>query len=149
MNEGVAGSLGAMVLIVGGGLLTIGLLSLLDLDFFKSKQRNLGALAMGLALVVASEAVFLTSSGSGRYFSGQRADVTDCEFATEEAHPEERRTNPGLVRAEILKCMDRLGYDWTTDHEHCREAPVATNEFCYLPKDRFGRVLVAFQMKFE
>lgn len=149
MNEGVAASLAALTLVVGGGLATIGILSLLDLNFFKTKQKNLAALAMGLALLVATEAVFLTAGDSGRYFSGQRVDVTDCEFAAEEKHPLERRSDPAVVRNAIKQCMDRLGYDWSGEHEHCREAPLATNEFCYLPKDRFGRAVVAFQMKFE
>jgi hypothetical protein len=149
MNEGVAASLAALTLIVGGGLATIGILSLLNLNVFKSRQKNLAALAMGLALLVATEAVFLTGGSSGRYFSGQKVDVTDCEYVAEGKHPLERRSNPGIVRDEIKHCMDRLGYEWSDGHEHCREAPLATNEFCYLPKDRFGRVLVAFQMKFE
>jgi len=37
------------------------------------------------------------------------------------------------------------------DHgaQSCKEAPVATNPFCYLPVRFFDRVVIELQMKFE
>lgn len=165
MNDGVAGLIAVLALLGGATLFTMGALSLLvrpNPDDQARKQgaraarktgdrtaKNLAALAFGLALVVGAEAVFMTSGLGGRYLSGQKIDVTECEYQIEEAHPQERRNNPQLVRKEIVGCMDRLGYEWTQEHDHCREAPLATNVFCYLPKDKFSRVVVAFQARFE
>jgi len=149
MNEGVASFFALFTLLIGGGLVAIGILSLLGLSFFKSKIADRVALAVGLAFLVATEATFVTNGDSGRYLSGQRIDVTECEYQVETAFPEERRTNRVMVREKIISCMDRLGYDWSEAHEHCREAPLATNVLCYLPKSSFARTIVAFQSKFE
>ena len=149
MDGGIAPFFAPITLIIGGILLVVGLLSFLDLHFLKTKMRERVALAIGLAFMLATETMFATSSGSGRYFAGQKSDVTDCEFDVERRFAEERQTNKPLVQTEIVGCMDRLGYDWTTEHEHCQEARIATNVFCYLPKSSFSRALVKFQMKFE
>jgi len=149
MNGGVAASLGVIPLLIGAGLVAVGLLSFLDIHFFKTRLQDKVALAVGLAFILATEALFVTSSGGGRYFEGQKADVTDCEYEVERAHPLERRANPGLIRDEIVKCMDRLAYEWTLEHKHCQQAKLATNAFCYLPKDAFPRAIASFQMKFE
>ena len=129
--------------------MALGLLAFIDLNYFKTKLRARMALALGLAFLVATEAMFLTSSGSGRYFAGQNLDVTDCEYEVEAANPEERGKASVRIAEGIRICMDRLGYDWTTEHPHCAEAKLATNVFCYLPKASLSRRIVAFQMQFE
>lgn len=149
MNEGVTASLGVISLLIGGGLVAVGLLSFLGVYFFETRFQDRVALAVGLAFILATEALFVTSGSGGRYFASQKADVTDCEYEVEQTHPLERRANPGLIRDEIVKCMDRLAYQWTLEHEHCQEAKLATNAFCYLPKDAFARAITSFQMKFE
>jgi len=133
----------------GGALLAIGLLSFFDLHFFKTKWQGKAALAAGLLFLLATETMFLTSSGGGRYFYGQNADVVDCEYEIEQAFPFERGKKGGVIDENIKQCMDRLGYDWTVGHRHCQEAELATNSFCYLPKKTFARAIVAFQMQFE
>jgi len=45
--------------------------------------------------------------------------------------------------------MARSGYAWTTDHEHCKEAPLATNPLCYLPTGLFDRAVTKVQVAFE
>jgi hypothetical protein len=149
MNEGIAPFLSPLTLLLGGGLLAIGLLSLIDLHFFKTKAQGKIALAIGLLFIFATEVMFVTSGASGRYFEGQKLDVTDCEFQTERDFPAERRSNPKLVHDKIVACMDMLGYDWSREHYHCAEAPISTNVFCYLPRAPMQRSIVAWQMRFE
>jgi len=149
MNEGIAPFLSPLTLLLGGGLLAVGLLSLLDLHFFKTKWQGKLALAVGLVFILATEAMFVTSGASGRYFEGQKMDVTDCEYQAERDFPAERRSNPKLIHDKIVACMDTLGYDWSKEHYHCVEAPISTNVFCYLPRAAMQRSIVAWQMRFE
>lgn len=149
MNEGIAPFLSPLTLLLGGGLLAIGLLSLIDLHFFKAKWQGKAALAVGLLFILATEAMFVTSGASGRYFEGQKLDVTDCEFQAERDFPSERRSNPKLIHDKIVACMETLGYDWSREHYHCVEAPISTNAFCYLPRAPMQRSIVAWQMRFE
>ncbi len=149
MNEGIGNFFAPITLIIGGGLLALGVLALFDLSFFKTKLQARIALAVGLAFVVATEAMFVTGSSAGRYFAGQSIDVTDCEYEVETANPEERGKASELIANGIKQCMARLGYDWITEHPHCEEAKIATNVFCYLPRTAMSRAIVAFQMKFE
>jgi hypothetical protein len=115
MENGLAAFFAPMTLLLGGVLVALGALSFLDLNFFKTQLRAKVALAAGLAFLLATEAMFLTSTGAGRYFSGLRLDVTDCEYRVEEAFPLERG-KPGRVISDNIKaCMDELGYDWSTD----------------------------------
>ncbi len=149
MNEGIAPFLSPLTLIIGGGLVVIGVLSLFDMHFLKSKTQEKAALIVGLVFILATEAMFVTSGASGRYFEGQKLDVTDCEFQAERDFPMERRNNPQLIEHKIKACMDNLGYDWTETHEHCQEAKLSTNVFCYIPRSPMQREIVAFQMRFE
>jgi hypothetical protein len=149
MNEGIAPFLTPLTLIFGGGLLVIGILSLFDLHFLKSRMQEKVALILGLVFILATEAMFVTSGASGRYFEGQKIDVTECEFQVERDFPLDRRDNPRLIEQKIKACMDDLGYDWTETHEHCREAKLSTNVFCYIPRAPMQREIVAFQMRFE
>ncbi len=149
MNESAGVFFSPLTLLIGGGLFTLGLLSLLGMDFFKSRFQGGVALALGLAFLLATETMFMTGGNAGRYFAAQSTDVTDCEYKAEQANPLERGKKTSVIPDEIRACMDRLGYDWTTEHPHCEEAKIATNSFCYLPKTRFSRAIVAWQMKFE
>jgi hypothetical protein len=149
MNESAGVFFSPITLLIGGGLFTLGLLSVLGLNFFKTKFQASVALAIGLAFLLATETMFMTGGNAGRYFAAQSTDVTDCEYQVEQANPLERGKKTSVIPDEIRACMDRLGYDWTTEHPHCEEAKLATNTFCYLPKPRFSRAIVAWQMKFE
>lgn len=149
MNEGIAPFLSPLTLIIGGGLIVIGILSLFDLHFLKSKAQEKVALILGLVFIVATEAMFVTSGASGRYLEGQKIDVTECEFQVERDFPVERRGDPQLIEQKIKACMNNLGYDWIETHEHCLEAKLSTNVFCYIPRAAMQREIVAFQMRFE
>jgi len=149
MDNVLASFFAPITLLLGGGLVALGFLSFLDLNFFKTKLRAKVAFAVGLAFLFATEAMFLTSSGAGRYLAGLRLDVTDCEFKVEEAFPLERGKPGHVISDNIKSCMDELGYDWSIDHPHCEEAKLATNTFCYSPRAPLAHAIVAFQMKFE
>jgi len=149
MNEGIAPFLSPITLILGSGLFVVGLLSLFDLHFMKTKARGMAALVLGLLFLLVTEALFVTSGAGARYFEGQKLDVTDCEFDVERDFPLERRDNPQLVHDKIVACMDRAGYDWTEAHGHCQEAKLATNPFCYIPRPMMQKAIVGFQMRFE
>ncbi len=68
MNADFGAFFAPLTLIIGGVLVAIGLLSFLDLHFFKNKWQGKAALAAGLAFILATETMFVTSSGAGRYF---------------------------------------------------------------------------------
>lgn len=149
MNEDIAGFIAPLTLMLGGGLLALGALSFLGIDYFDSKFKGRVAFAVGLAFIVATELVFVTGSSSGRYFSGLKLDVTDCELDGETKLPLERHKNSRVLHNYIVGCMERLGYDWNAEHEHCKEAQIATNSFCYLPQRPVARAIVRFQTAFE
>ena len=149
MNEGIAPFFSPITLLLGGVLVAIGFLSLFDLHFLKTPMQGKIALVVGLMFIVATEAMFATSSAGGRFFVGQKSDLTECEFQIERDFPAERKDNPYLVSEKITSCMVQLGYDWSDEHKHCKEAPISTNAFCYLPTGPMDRRIVAFQMGFE
>lgn len=149
MNEDISGFIAPLTLILGGGLFALGALSFIGLDFFKTKFQNRVAFAVGLAFIVATELIFVTSSQSGRFFSGLKLDVTDCELEGETELPQERHKDSKILHEHIVGCMAKLGYEWSPEHEHCKEARIATNSFCYLPTRPLARAIVKFQTTFE
>jgi hypothetical protein len=149
MNEDISGFIVPLTLILGGGLVALGALSVFGLDFFKTKFAGGVAFAIGLAFIVVTELIFVTSSQSGRFFSGLKLDVTDCELDGETKLPQERNKNSKILHDYIVGCMERLGYEWNDDHDHCKEAQIATNSFCYLPTRPMARAIVKFQTAFE
>lgn len=149
MNEDIAAFLAPMTLLLGGGLASIGLLSFLKLHFFKTKFQGELALAAGLAFLFATELIFATTGQSARFLSGQKLDVTECELEGETALPDERHKDSKLLHDYIVGCMEKLDYEWTPEHAHCKEGPISTNPYCYLPTPRFARAITSFQMKFE
>jgi hypothetical protein len=149
MNEDVGTFFAPITLMIGGALIAGGLLSFLDINFFRTKLQARLALIAGLVFMLATEALFLTGSSGGRYLAGQRIDITQCEYEIERAFPLERATRKDIIAQKIKECMDGMGYEWTLEHPHCQEAKLATNTFCYLPRGPFDRTIVSFQMKFE
>jgi hypothetical protein len=149
VNQDSTAFIAFLTLLLGSGLAAIGLLSLLGIHFLATKTRELAALATGLALIVASEFVFAFSGLSLRFLNAQRADVLECRLETERDFPQERHKDSIIMHDRILGCMTRYGYKWTTRHKRCKEAPVATNPFCYLPTKRFDHLVTELQMTFE
>lgn len=136
-------------LLLGAGLIAVGVLSLLGVHFLASVWRERIALALGLALIVATEIAFAFSGMSLRFLNGQRADVLQCRQEAETNFPLERHKNSPIINDDIIACMKRNGYEWTSDHWRCQEAPVATNPFCYLPTKGFDRWFTRLQMALE
>ena len=138
-----------MTLVLGAGLFAAGLLSFLDIHLFKTKLAERAALAAGLALILLTELIFASSNMSQRFLNGQRSDVLECRLDAETALPEERHKNSQEMQNRIVQCMKGFGYEWTTGRKRCKEAPVATNAYCYLPTRPFDRVVTELLMMFE
>ncbi|MBM3562723.1 MAG: hypothetical protein FJX16_05125 [Alphaproteobacteria bacterium] len=137
-----------VLIFVGVALAAYGVLSLHDAQFRTSKVTATGAFLGGMAMVVGAEAGLIGSSSS--FYKAQQIQTSACELNGESAYPENRRLDPHhLIRTHILGCMARSGYAWTTDHEHCKEAPLATNPLCYLPTSLFDRAVTRVQVAFE
>jgi hypothetical protein len=137
-----------VLIFVGVALATVGVLSLLDVQFRISRVTAVAAFLGGLAMVVGAEAGLIGSSSS--FYKAQQIQTSACELDGESAYPQNRRLDPDrLIRKYITGCMAQAGYAWTTDHEHCREAPLATNPLCYLPTGLFDRAVTKVQVAFE
>ena len=78
MNGDIAKFIAPFTLILGAGLFAAGALSFLDIHFFKTKFGATAALAGGLALIVLTEFIFVTSAMSARFINGQRSDLLEC-----------------------------------------------------------------------
>ncbi|MBM3551285.1 MAG: hypothetical protein FJX45_05840 [Alphaproteobacteria bacterium] len=137
-----------VLIFVGVALATAGLLSLLDVQFKVSKVTAIAALVGGMIMVVGAEAGLIGSSSS--FFKAQQIQTSACELDGESSYPDNRRVDPDhLIRTYILGCMAHAGYAWTSAHEHCKEAPLATNPLCYLPTGLFDRAVTRVQVAFE
>lgn len=137
-----------VLIFVGVALATGGVLSLLDVQFRVNKVTAVTAFVGGLAMVVGAEAGLVGSSSS--FYKAQQIQTSACELSGESAYPENRRWDPDhLIRKYITGCMARSGYAWTTAHDHCKEAPLATNPLCYLPTGMFDRAVTRVQVAFE
>ncbi len=137
-----------VLIFVGVALATVGLLSLLDVQFKVSKVTAIAAFVGGMIMVVGAEAGLIGSSSS--FFKAQQIQTSACELDGESSYPDNRRVDPDhLIRKYILGCMAHAGYAWTSAHEHCKEAPLATNPLCYLPTGLFDRAVTRVQVAFE
>lgn len=137
-----------VLIFVGVALTAAGLLSLLDVQFKSSKVMAVTAFLGGLTMVVGAEAGLIGSSSS--FFKAQQIQTSACELDGESAYPQNRHVDPDrLIHTYILGCMARAGYAWTSAHEHCKDAPLATNPLCYLPTGLFDRAVTRVQVAFE
>jgi hypothetical protein len=149
MNQDMVTLIAPLTLVLGAGLFAAGLLSFLEIHFFKNKFAERAALAGGLALILLTEMIFAASGMSTRFLNGQRSDLLECRLTAETALPNERHKNSPLIHERIVRCMDGFGYEWTTVHERCKQEPVSINPFCYLPSQSFDRVVTQVLMMFE
>jgi len=147
MKEDMIAFVAPLTLALGAGLFSAGLLSFFDIHFFKKRSAERAAFASGLALLVLTEFIF-AASGT-RFLNGQRNDLLECRLEAETALPSERRGNSRVFHGHVVRCMEGFGYEWTTAHRRCKDEPVSTNPFCYLPKRLFDRVATEIQMMVE
>ena len=133
----------ACVLIAFGGLYFLGA----RLVFSNGLQASL-AIISGLLLGGGAEAMLAGSSSS--FYKAQQIQTSACELEGESAHPNDRRRDAGhVIKDHIVGCMKAAGYQWTTEHRHCQEAPVAMNPLCYLPDGPFSHMVTLAQVVFE
>jgi hypothetical protein len=149
VTEDAAVFVAPVLLLLGSGLIAVGLLSFLEIHFLASNTRELAALAAGLALIVAAQLIVASSNLGSRFLNAQRADVLECRLEAERNFPQERHKDSLVLNDHIVSCLKRYGYEWRLDHHRCKEAPVATNPFCYLPTKPFDRLVTRLQMIFE
>lgn len=132
---------------IGCVLATLGGLYFLDVKFLRRRGSAVAALIAGLSLAGSAEAALIGSSSS--FFKAQQIRTSACELEGETAHPESRRSDKGrLIHFHIRDCMKTAGYVWESGQEHCKEAPLATNPFCYLPENAFERMVTGLQVAF-
>ncbi|MGB5084978.1 MAG: hypothetical protein WBO09_10310 [Methylocystis silviterrae] len=148
MNQDLAVFIVPFALILACGLLTAGGLYFIDIRYLKNARYAVASLAAG-AVVLAVLEIVLYGSSVG-FLKEQQLKTSLCELDAESAHPEARRgADPVVLYKAITGCMKEAGYEWDAGHRHCKDAPVATNHFCYAPTAPFDRAITLLQMSFE
>jgi hypothetical protein len=88
--------------------------------------------------------------GSGAsFFENQKVAVSYCHVEAEKANPGQRGTQSAAINKSIAACLSKEGYEWSPEHRRCKEAPLAMNEYCYLPTSLFSRLITETQLLFE
>jgi len=148
MDQDIAVFFAPWALILGGGLIATSGLTFFNHHFYKTKLQATAAFVAGVAILGLLEILFVSSSGA--FFQRQKVVVSECELEGETAFPEQRAVKDSAdIRKAILGCMNKAGYEWTSDHYNCKKAPVAMNAYCYIPADFFNRAITNIQLKFE
>jgi len=148
MDQNLTIFLAPFLIIVGGGLIAFGGLTLSGLDLlFKSKSQAIAGICAGLVLLGALEIRFFGSSAS--FFENQKVVVSYCHVVAESANPGQRGTQSDAINKSIAGCLAKEGYEWSPQHRRCKEAPLAMNEYCYLPTASFSRLITKMQLLFE
>lgn len=148
MNQDLAVFIVPFALIIGCGLLAGGGLYFINIRFLKDARYAVASLASG-AIILGVLEIILYGSSVG-FLKEQQLTTSLCELDAESAHPEARQgANPEVLHKAITGCMRQAGYEWDGAHRHCKDAPVATNAFCYIPVAAFDRTITGFQMNFE
>jgi hypothetical protein len=148
MNQDIAVFIVPFALIIGCGLLAAGGLYFINIRFLKDGRYAVASLIAG-AVILGLLEIILYGSSVG-FLKEQQLKTSLCEFDAESAHPEARQgANPQVIHNAITSCMKEAGYEWDGKHRNCKDAPVATNAFCYVPTDSFDRTITTFQMSFE
>ena len=83
------------------------------------------------------------------FFENQKVVVGYCHVEAEKANPSQRGTQSDALNKSIAACLSKEGYEWSPDHRRCKEAPLAMNEYCYLPTAFFSRLITNVQLMFE
>ncbi|BBU62450.1 hypothetical protein MSC49_23850 [Methylosinus sp. C49] len=148
MNQDLSVFVTPFALVIGCALIAAGGLYFIEIQFLKSRLQAIAALVAGSLVLAALEVVLAGSSVS--FFKAQQVQTSACELEGESAHPEARLgVDVNVIHKHILGCMQEAGYEWAPAHRNCKDAPVATNAYCYLPATGFERAITAFQLRFE
>lgn len=142
----VAFMLGVVMVVLGG----VGFMrSNLVLMQTRSKLAQGIVFATAGAMFVGGIGVHFTGSSNTAFLKGQMQRASACELDGESAHPDARGGKSGVIGRHIVACMNAAGFRWTDGAPRCREAPVATNGYCYEPADWFDRAIVTAQLAFD
>jgi hypothetical protein len=148
MDQNLTIFLAPFLIIVGGGLIAFGGLTLFGLDLlFKTKGQAILGICGGLVLLGALEIRFYASGAS--FLENQKVVVGYCHVEAEKANPGQRGTQSDTINKSIAACLSKEGYEWSPEHRRCKEAPLAMNEYCYLPTAFFSRLITKAQLLFE
>jgi hypothetical protein len=148
MNQDLSVFITPFALVVGCALIAAGGLYFIEIQFLRSRLQAIAALVAGFAIIGALEVVLAGSSVS--FFKAQQVQTSACELDGESAHPEARLgVDASVIHKHILACMQEAGYEWSPSHRNCKDAPLATNPYCYLPAGGFDRAVTALQLRFE
>ncbi len=148
LNQDLAVFIVPFALVIACGLLALGGLYFINIRFISSSRLAIASLVAG-SLVLAVLEIILYGSSTG-FLKAQQLQTSTCELEGESAHPEARLgADPMIIHKTIVACMKSAGYEWDGNHRHCKDAPVATNPFCYIPADPFDRAITSIQMNFE
>jgi hypothetical protein len=148
MDQNLTIFLAPFLIIVGGGLIAFGGLTLFGLDLlFKTKSQAILGICVGFVLLGALEIRFFGSGAS--FFENQKVVVSYYHVVAEAANPGQRGTQSAALNRSIAACLSKEGYEWSPEHRRCKEAPLAMNEYCYLPTAFFSRLITKMQLVFE
>jgi hypothetical protein len=148
MDQNLTIFLAPILIIVGGGLVAFGGLTLFGLDLvFKTRTQAILGICAGLVLLGVLEIRFYASGAS--FFENQKVVVGYCHVEAEKANPSQRGTQSDALNKSIAACLSKEGYEWSPDHRRCKEAPLGMNEYCYRPTAFFSRLITNVQLLFE
>jgi hypothetical protein len=148
MDQDLTIFLAPVCIFIGGGLIAFGGLTLFGLDLlFKTKTQAILGICAGLVILGALEIRFYSSSAS--FLENQKVVVSYCHVVAEKANPGQRGTQSDAINKSLAECLSKEGYEWSPEHRRCKEAPLAMNEYCYLPTAFFSRLITKIQLIFE
>ena len=148
MDQDLTIFLAPMFIIVGGGLVAFGGLTLFSQDLvFKTRIQAILGICAGLVLLGVLEIRFYSSSAS--FLANQKVVVGYCHVEAEKANPGQRGTQSDAINKSLAACLSKEGYEWSPEHRRCKDAPLAMNEYCYLPTAFFSRLITKTQLLFE
>ncbi len=137
-----------VLVFIGSAMTAAGGLYFLNIKFCKDPVQAVVMLLGGLIMVAGGEIAVTGSSSS--FFKAQQIQTSACELEGETAHPANRQRDADhAIFKHIVSCMKTAGYAWTDAHQHCKEAPVASNALCYLPRGTLARAITTAQVAFE
>ncbi len=134
------------MVVVGGVGFMRGNLVLMDNH---SRLAQGSVFAVAAIVFVAGIGVHFMASSNTAFLKGQMAQTSRCELEGESAHPDARRSQSGVIGQYIVSCMASSSFGWTDQARFCREAPVATNGYCYEPIAWFDRLVTQAQLAFN
>ena len=138
--------LGAIMIVQGGVGFMQSNLVLLDTN---SKLAQTTIFSVAAFMFVAGISVHFTGSSNTAFLKGQMAQTSRCELESEAANPSARGGSTGVIGRQIVACMQKSGFDWIDQAPLCREAPMATNGYCYQSASWFGRAITNAQLAFN